>query len=229
MKFKNNIDEVQYKILGLNEVEVKKRLLITTKAKDYKSSRNMKNNWRRKKVEMKKGIEKWTKSTSGKRFHRALGRFNALREKAYLYYNDLTPSSTYVELSMAQVNDALLGLSSIETHLYLELQYYEADAEAMVQFLHLVNSFIEDASILKTKLLETYISGKIENESYETLTDMIQFFQDPKMYIYAKRDLVGKRNDIDDPEFRTQLKAVLDIDMSTPNNEVFDNLDKLFI
>lgn len=233
MKFKSNIDEVQYNMLGLNELEVKKRLQITTKAKDHKASRNMKNNWRRNKAGMKKGINKWAKSTAGKRFHRALGRFNALRESvsgSTAYYDtEMAPGTNYVELSMTQVNDALLGLSSIETHLYLELQYYEADAEAMVQFLDLLNAFLMDASQLKIELLEAYVNGKLEQENYNLLTDMVQFFQDPKMYIYAKRDLAGQRNDVDDVEFRAMMAAASAVDPMAPSNEVYEELDKLFI
>lgn len=234
MKFKNTLDEVQYKMLGLNEMEVRKRIGMATikKSKDQKASRNMRNQWRRNKAKYIKGIKKWTRSTAGKRFHRALGRFNALREStsgSTAFYNqNLAPGQNYVELSMTQVNDALLGLSSIETHLYLELQYYEADAEAMVQFLDMLNDFLEDASILKKELLEAYVYGKIEAESYGVLTDIIQFFQDPKMYMYAKRDLAGMRNDQGDEIFRAMLQASKDIDFLKPANEIYDELDEKF-
>jgi len=231
MKFKTALDEVQYKILGLNEVEVRKRLTLATqhKAKDLEKSRNMKNSWRRNKAKIKKGVNKWHKSTAGKRFHRALGRFNALRESANAYYtNDLAPGQNHISISMSQVNDALLSLSSIETHLYLELQYYEADAQAMVQFLELLEAFVEDSSEIKSQLLSAYVSGEIESESYNVLTDMVQFFQDPKMYMYAKRDLVGLKNDSDDDTFRAMLQAIQTIDPLAPSNETYDKLDEKF-
>lgn len=229
MKFKTNLDEVQYKVLGLNEVEVKKRLQIITKPKDHKASRTMKNNWRRNKVKMAKGIKKWNKSTAGKRFHRALGRFNALRESVAYYYDEQTPGMNHVELTMVQVNDALLSLSSIETHLYLELQYYEADAEAMVQFLDLIDAYVKDSSVLKIELLQAYVDGKLEQENYNLLTDMIQFFQDPKAYVYTKRDLNGLSNDVDSEEFRVMMLTVKSIDPLRPSNEIYEELDKLFI
>ena len=235
MKFKNSIDEIQYSMLDLNEIEVRKRIGLATlkKPKDHKASRNMKNQWRRNKANMSKGIAKWSKSTAGKRFHRALGRFNALRESTSgstgYYNNDLHPGMNYIDLSMTQVNDALLGLSSIETHLYLELQYYEADAEAMVQFLELLNAFLIDSSVLKSELLTSYVSGKLEKENYDLLTDIIQFFQDPKMYIYAKRDLNGMRNDQDDEIFRAMVSATMQIDPLLSSNEIYDNLDKQFL
>jgi len=234
MKFKSKIDEVQYDLLGLNEAEVRKRLQIVKKsdirAKDRSKQRSMKNSWRRNKHHIQKGIKKWHKSTAGKRFHRALGRFNALRETVSYYNQELTPGLNYVELSMEQVNDALLGLSSIETHLYLELQYYEADPEAMAQFLELLYAFVEDSSVLKTELLEAYVYGRLEENSYQLLTDIVQFFQDPKMYIYAKRDLAGESNDAQDDEtFRALLQAASNIDILKASNETYEELDRLFI
>ena len=105
----------------------------------------MKNSWRRNKHKIIKGITKWSNSTAGKRFHRALGRFNALRESSAYYVDGLTPgenSPIYRPMALDQVNDSLLGISSIETHLFLELQYYESDPEAMSQFLELVDNFV---------------------------------------------------------------------------------------
>jgi len=235
MKFKSESSELQYKLLGLNEIEVRKRIGLATAKKsiDRKASRNMKNQWRRNKTSIMKGVKKWHKSTSGKRFHRALGRFNALRESASgsvsYYDNNLAPGENSVELTMTQVNDALLGLSSIETHLYLELQYYEADAEAMVQFLDLLDAFVKDSSILKVELLDAYVSGSLELENYNLLTDMIQFFQDPKMYMYSKRDLAGMRNDQDDEMFRAMVSASQNVDLSEPSFETYNKLDKVFI
>lgn len=229
MKFKNDLDKIQFDLLGLNEAEIKKRLSVLVKAKNHQASRTMKNNWRRNKTQMMKGIKKWASSTAGKRFHRALGRFNALRETVAYYNDELTPGVNKVELTMKQVNDALLSLSSIETHLYLELQYYEADAEAMVQFLDLIDAFVKDSSILKIELLSSYISGNLEQEDYNLLTDMIQVFQDPKMYLYAKRDLAGKRNDADDPEFRSMVQSLNQINKNLPSNEIYDQIDELFI
>ncbi len=234
MKFKSKIDEVQFNLLGLNEVEVRKRLsLVNVKtAKDHKASREMSNRWRRSKHEMEKGIKKWNKSTQGKRFHRALGRFNALRESVSgsysAYETDLAPGEQTMYLTMSQVNDALLGLSSIETHLYLELQYYEADAEAMVQFLDLLEAFTEDASELKIELIEAYTTGVIVESSYGLLTDMIQYFQDPKMYMYAKRDLKHLSNDQDDDIFRAMMKSVQSTDILAPSRQTYEELDRQF-
>ena len=235
MKFKNKIDEIQYDLLGLNEVEVRKRLLLSdvSKNKNKAKSRGMKNNWRRNKHKIMKGIKKWNKSTSGKRFHRALGRFNSLRLTEgitnQLHDGSYSGKPTYVALTMAQINDALLGLSSIETHLYLELQYYEADPEAMLQFLDIVDDFVMDTSFLKVELLSSYITGELEQENYLLLTDIVQFFQDPKMYVYAKRELRGKSNDVKTEDFLEQVALAESMDLTRPSNEIYDELDKLFV
>lgn len=232
MKFKTNTDEIQYNILNLNEAEVRKRLQLVGIKKDQKKSREMKNSWRRNKHKIMKGISKWSKSTAGKRFHRALGRFNALRESSAYYVDEMTPgenSPRMMIMDMKQVNDALLGLSSIETHLYLELQYYESDPEAMAQFLDILNNFIMDSSYLKIELVSAYSTGEIEQEDYVLLTDIVQFFQDPKMYVYAKRELLGKTNDTKSENFLTQVKTAENFDLSSPGNVIYDEIDKLFI
>ena len=231
MKFKNTVDEVQYNILNLNEVELRKRLALVSRAKDHKKSRDMKNSWRRNKHKIMKGITKWHNATAGKRFHRALGRFNALRENVAHYVDGYTPGENAPitrPMTLDQVNDALLGLSSIETHLFLELQYYESDPEAMSQFLGIVNNFVMDSSYLKVELLNTYRIGEIDEEDYMLLVDLTQFFQDPKMYIYSKRELLGLSNDIQSKEFTEQINLAESLDRSLPSYEFYETIDKSF-
>ena len=232
MKFKTYADEVQFKLLRLDEKAVRKRLTLVSKKKDHKKSRDMKDRWRRNKNKMEKGIKKWNSSTQGKRFHKALGRFNALRETAgyqYYYMQDWDDAFEGNQtISMAQVNDALLGLSSIETHLYLELQYYEPDPEAMAEFLDIIEMFIEDSYYIKISLLQAYTTGTIPSEDYLVLNDIIQFFQDPKMYVYAKRELEGMSNDVDTIDFNDQVHAAEAVDLTTAGNEIYESLDLLF-
>jgi len=235
MKFKNQTDELQYKLLNLDELLIRKRMVVVTKAKDRERSRVMKDHWRRNKATLKKGIAKWNKSTAGKRFHRALGRFNALRETAgYAYYNDLVPgvdvsSEEMKEITMQQVNDALLSLSSIETHLNIELQYYEPDPEALAQFVEIINMFHIDANELRASLMTAYATGFILMDDYILLNDIIQFFQDPKMYVYAKREIEGFSNDSETIDFVEQVKQASLVDHCKPGNEIYETLDNLFI
>lgn len=234
MKFKTQTDELQYNILRLDEIELRKRILVVTKAKDRKRSRSMKDRWRRNKATLKKGIDKWHKSTAGKRFHRALGRFNALRETAgyqYYYRSSESPivNNEKKSISMSKVNDALLSLSSIETHLNIELQYYEPDPEAMAQFIEIVEMFHKDANHLRTVLMQSFTSGEILVEDYMLLNDIIQFFQDPKMYLYAKRELEGFSNDSETIDFVEQKSFVESTNFIKPGNEIYDAIDALIV
>jgi phage shock protein A len=233
MKFKTKLDEVQYQILNLNEVEVRKRLGAVKKkiSKDRDKERTMRDQWRRNKHKMMKGIKKWNKSTAGKRFHRALGRFNALRENATMQYvyDELSPGENSVEISIDQVNDALLSLSSIETHLYIELQYYEPNPEVMTEFLLLVYNFVDYSSPLKKDLLDAYTTGKILKSQYDLLVEIIQTFQDPKAYLYVKRELQGLENDLNnDSELQEQLKKVKQMQESVDDvKEMYKQIDEM--
>jgi hypothetical protein len=225
MKFKNDIDKLQYDLLDLNETVIRKKLNLLQKqrdvnirAKDRDKQRTMKALWRRKKYQILKGIKKWHKSTQGKRFHRALARFNTLRE------NNI--SEGMVDITFDEINEALLGLSSIETHLYLELNYYEPDLEALEQFIEIVKNYINESDILKQELLNSYFTGKIDSNILEEIIEIFDFFVDPKMYLYAKRELKGLSNDIDAIEdeeqkeaFRRQLEALKNIDYSKSLSE----------
>ena len=191
MKFKNENDKLIFESLNLDEKVIRRKLQIVRKAIDRKKSRNMKNNWRRNKHTFLKGIKKWNKSTQGKRFHRALGRFNALREE----------NSDVLYLDFDTITDALFAISSIETHLFLELKYYETDIEALSDFLEILHEFLEDENYLKTILLNTYITGYILKEDFQKIKDLISFFIDPVMYYYELRTMNNLSND------KNQLKG----------------------
>jgi len=181
MKFKNEQDLTMFEALSFDEKTIRKKLQIVKKSIDRKKSRDMKNNWRRNKAQLKKGIKKWHQSTQGKRFHKALGRFNALRENK----NDLDI-----------ITDALFGLNSIETHLILELKYYEPDIEALSQFLQIFEFFNDDMYKLKEKLTEAYIYGNLDDNTRTNLEEVFDFFIDPKMLYYSLREAKNLSNDI---------------------------------
>jgi len=184
MKFKNENDKLIFETLNIDEKVIRKKLQLVRKAIDRKKSRNLKNAWRRNKYNFLKGIRKWHNSTQGKRFHRALGRFNALREDGDVIYLDFDT-----------VTDALFALSSIETHLFLELKYYETDIEALAEFLEILYQFLEEENYLKQVLLNTYITGYILKEDFDKIKELIEFFIDPLMYYYELRNLSGLSND----------------------------------
>ena len=173
MKFKDENDLMMYEALSFDEKTIRKKLQIVKKSIDRKKSKDMKNNWRRNKTQLQKGIKKWHKSTQGKRFHRALGRFNALTENK----NDLDV-----------ITDALFGLNSIETHLILELKYYEPDIESLSQFLQIIEFFNEDIFKIKEQLTEAYIYGNLNENTTKQIEEIFNFFIDPKMLYFSYRE-----------------------------------------
>jgi len=184
MKFKTEKDKVLFEALELDEKVIRKKLHLVRKRIDRKKQRSMKNQWRRNKHKLLKGLKKWHNSTQGKRFHRALGRFNALRE-----------DNEVVNISFDRVTDALFALSSIETHLYLELKYYENDIESLSDFLEIIDMFFEEEAYLKKVLLNAYITGVILLEDLNRIKDLVNFFIDPLKYFYELRSLKGLSND----------------------------------
>ena len=229
MKFKNEIDEKQYKLLNLNEAIIRKRLSLADKilSKNRQRVKSMKDNWRRNKHKILKGLKKWHKSTQGKRFHRALGRFNALREKKIIkdFYesNKIQP----VKINYDSITDALLSLSSIETHLLLELQYYEPNFDSFLQFLEIVENFMDDVYPIKIALVQAYKNGEIQSDIYISLIELIQLFLDPVMYLYIKRDQNGMNNNINqNPDLTEQLNKIQEY--SNKNINLFDKIDEFF-
>jgi len=200
MKFKNGSDKQLFESLKLSEQVIRKKLgLAKLKSKivtNRKKSSSMKTRWRRDAYKLKKAIQKWHKSTQGKRFHRALGRFNATHESAVVYYYNKNEENQVVFINLDFITNALLNLSSIETHLYIELQYFEEDIEALFEFIELVEMFVSDTTNLKNNLLEAIITGYISFDDYQLLIDILIFFMIDKDYLYAKREKLNLSNDI---------------------------------
>jgi len=232
MKFKSKKDELQFKLTGLNEKTIRKRLTLADKfkiTKDHKASRKAKDNWRRNKYKIKKGMMKWHKSTAGKRFHKALGRFNALREKRIIDDFYINQTIKPVKISYDMITDGLLSLSSIETHLLLELQYYEPDFEALQEYLYIIRQFMNDVYNIKKELLNSYMTGTVNSDTYVDMIEIIQLFLDPKSYLYIKRDQKGLSNDInseDGESLKEQLEKINSFEKDEPM-KLYESIDKI--
>ena len=110
------------------EYFLRKRRPLVSKLKNFKKAQNAKSQWSNKKWKLLKGIRSFHKSTKGKRFHRALGRFLATRI--------FRPKRESIELLR---EDALKAVSSIRTHLYIESGYFmpldeEADLHIFIEY-----------------------------------------------------------------------------------------------
>ena len=92
------------------------RRALIPKLKDFRKSQTSKENWRKNRYNMMKGIKSFHKSTDGKKFHRSLGRYLATR---------IAKSGRYNE-NYDDKYEALKGVSSLRTHLYIDSGYYKS-------------------------------------------------------------------------------------------------------
>lgn len=111
---------------------VKRRRDRVNKLRDLRKSQNALQQWRHDRERMLKGIRDFHGSTSGKRFHRELGRFLATRiahdkrpgrdqeQKA----PRIEPHLRTEAMSIYEVGAVLKALSSVKTHSYIRMEYY---------------------------------------------------------------------------------------------------------
>lgn len=92
------------------ELFFKRRKELTGKLKSFRKSQDTKEQWRTNRYKMMKGIRAFHDSTKGKQHHRSMGRFLATRDSVF--------GNPY------KSNEAIKALSSLETHLYIERDYY---------------------------------------------------------------------------------------------------------
>lgn len=107
----------------LLEEFVKRRSPLVKKIKDHRKSSNQKNNWKKNRHKMMKGIKTFHKSVEGKRFHRKLGRFLATRITRGKKQTSALKKDEEFTLLM-QKQEALKGLTSVKQHLFVELEYF---------------------------------------------------------------------------------------------------------
>lgn len=105
----------------LDELFIRGRRSFIPKLKDFRASQNAKANWRKSRYKNMRGIRAWHKSTAGKRFHRAMGRYLATR-------NPVSRTSGASE-SFMDGWEFLKALSSLKTHYWIEHGYYRSVEE----------------------------------------------------------------------------------------------------
>ena len=164
MKFRTDEDRIQFLIeanrpdllnqpLTEDQIQelwqkiIKRRRHLKKRLKDRKRSQIQKANWRKYRAKYLQAIRKWHHSIDGKRFHRALGRFLALR---FSREHKLSPQERYEFLKL---------LSSLKTHLYIEGIYYKPLFEE-IQYELLIEEVLPlifeiEQSILRSNILTT--------------------------------------------------------------------------
>lgn len=96
----------------LLELLLKKRKDLVGKLKNFRKKQAGKENWRKNRYKLMKGIKAFHKSTKGKRFHRSLGTFLATRD--------------FTNQSLVRRTESLKAISSLKTHLFIEGEYYKS-------------------------------------------------------------------------------------------------------
>lgn len=125
------------------EIFLKKRRELIPGLKNFRKTQNTKQQWRGERYKMMRGIKRFHKSTAGKRFHRSLGRFLATRESL---------QENFTSFYLTEVAEVLKAFSSLETHAYIELEYYHPLAEEL-EFRILFDELIPAISRIKNDLM----------------------------------------------------------------------------
>jgi len=150
----------KFEDIPIDEIQgfIKKRRGRVKKIKDFRKSQNTKAAWRKNRSSKRRAIQKWHKSTAGKRFHRKLGRFLATRVTEKY---DVSEDLQY---------ETLKAVSSVRTHLYIEGEYYRPSIEDEIEFSELIEHVVPILNSVESKLIvEDY---NINEEELEILLEL---------------------------------------------------------
>jgi len=107
----------------LVEVFIQRRKATVRHLKDFRRQQITRQQWRHNRYNMMKGIKSFHKSTKGKKFHRALGRFLSTRlplaKGSLLAVRDIGEASYIRELG-----EVFKALSSYKTHAWIQFENY---------------------------------------------------------------------------------------------------------
>jgi len=129
----------------LMELFIKRRKKLLDRLKDFRRRQMTQSQWRQFRPKMMRGIRRFHKSTTGKRFHRSLGRFNATR--------DMLKSMFRENFSVSGMADTLKALSSLKTHAFIELEYFHPMTEEL-EFRIFFEELIPFINRLETSILQ---------------------------------------------------------------------------
>lgn len=179
MLFKSKIDEqifqkeVEISGVGLEEYVLQRRKL-ELGLTDKERSRVQKGNWRKNKHKYLKAINKFHKSTEGKKFHKQLSRFvSTVPQDKMVYYYDSEKKAVASEKSAENIGgmlewyEFLIGLTSAFTHALIEKRYFCGIDEA-VEY----NLFLEDFMDVYIDALKCLREGRVRDVDWE-FVDML--------------------------------------------------------
>ena len=188
------------------ELFISKRRTLIPGLKDFRRRQNTRQQWRHERYKMLRGIKRFHKSTAGKKFHRALGRYLATRES-------LSESQSVFYLT--EIADILKALSSLKTHAFIELEFYHPLSEEL-EYRLLFEELIPIIDSTEKKLLQgDFTLDESDEETLLRITDFEQIIsqiaQEKGIEIEIVRDLheqvmeskeISEMNEEDDNYYR---------------------------
>lgn len=153
------------------EAFIAKRRELIKPLKNFRRSQATKAAWRTHRQKFMRGVDRFRRSTTAKRFHRELGRFLATRvtrdKSKHRKVGDTTDKDRKMgtrrseELAIYEAGAALKSLSSVKTHAYIELEYYQP-VEQEVDYWLFLEQFLP---------LVSSVEGKVLGEQLADITD----------------------------------------------------------
>jgi len=145
VKFKSPEDRVLFEqalqVSQLTEAQfLKRHWRRVHRLKNFRRSQLTRAQWRRDRWKMLRGIRRFHRSTEGKRFHRKLARFLALRDMKRLMPNE--------------AQELLVPLTSALTHALIESQYWIPELEEAVDYALFLDEMVESLSSLLSTIRE---------------------------------------------------------------------------
>lgn len=137
---------------------------IIEKRPDWRKSKDQKARWRRNRNAMMRGIKKFHKSTAGKKFHRQLARYAATR----LGRSNNKLSESVIE---SNVDDFLTAVSSLRTHMYIDLGYYKPLIES-IEYSELLEYVIPILNEVELKFISRRYS-ELTAEELDVLLNLV--------------------------------------------------------
>lgn len=161
------------------ELFIKRRKNVISHLKDFRKKQMGKAQWRQNRYEMMKGIKTFHKSTKGKKFHRALGRFLAtripytrksmlsIRRMGEVFYGDSEGA-----------NEVFKALSSYKTHACLQKENFMSTNEAADYDIFLEHA-LKSISNIERELLSSDPEIKCEDLDFLAATINYKSILDP--------------------------------------------------
>ena len=146
----------------LSELFIKHRKPLIKKMVDFRKSQLSSSSWRASRWSHLIGIKKWHRSVEGKRFHRSLGRFLSTRIPREGTLGLQSAGDTFE--SLGSQSETLKAISSVRTHLYINLDYYNSSIQEDADLLEFITYSVPILNEVEIKVFDDTNSTLTEDE-----------------------------------------------------------------